>query len=212
VAFAAVALAAVAGVVLTAATDKHDLAFTLGVVTTGIAVDIPPGGEACQRPIHVPAGFGAVRVRTGTFFRPPPPLDLTVKDAATRRPLAHTRFHPGPEQISIRTVRVARVPAGRDVSVCFRNAGRRVAGLYGGEGTPGSEALLSGKRVELDIDLVFLREQPASALSLVPEMFRRAALFHPGWVGAWTFWLLAALIVLLVPALLARALATAERD
>jgi hypothetical protein len=42
-------------------------------------------------------------------------------------------------------------------------------------------------------------------------MFERAALWHPGAVGAWTFWLLLGLAALLVPFLLARALAAGER-
>jgi hypothetical protein len=37
-------------------------------------------------------------------------------------------------------------------------------------------------------------------------VFQRASLFRPGFVGAWTYWVLAALMVLAVPALLWRAL------
>jgi hypothetical protein len=60
--------------------------------------------------------------------------------------------------------------------------------------------------------LTFGRRHPTTALSLVPTMFRRAGLFHGGWVGAWTYWLLAALVALAVPALLVRALRDAELD
>jgi hypothetical protein len=76
-----------------------------------------------------------------------------------------------------------------------------------------SAATLDGRRLpNRDIAMVFPRAEPKSVLALVPEMFRRAALFRPGWVGAWTFWLLAALILLGAPLLLARALASAEDD
>jgi hypothetical protein len=43
-------------------------------------------------------------------------------------------------------------------------------------------------------------------------MFRRAAVFRFGWVGAWTFWTLAALVLIAIPALCALALGRAARD
>ena len=48
--------------------------------------------------------------------------------------------------------------------------------------------------------------------SLIPAMLDRAALFRAQIVDAWTYVLLALLVVLAVPALLAGALRAAERD
>jgi hypothetical protein len=206
-----IALAAVAGLTVTAAAERTELAFTLGVVTTQIATDLRPGQQACQEPIDVRAAFGSVRVRTGTFFKPAPPIDMTIRDAHTRAELGRARIAPTSMQISTHVVRVPPVAAGREIAVCFRNGGRRVAGIYGGAGASRSDAAVEGRRVRPDMALVFLRERSISALSLLPEMFRRAALFHPGWVGAWTFWLLGALFLVLVPALLAWAVAGAGR-
>jgi hypothetical protein len=206
-----IALAAVAGLAATAAGERTDLAFTLGVVTTQVATDLRPGQQACQAPIDVRAAFGSVRVMTGTFFRPAPPFDMTITDARTGAELGRARIAPTSMQISTHVVRVPPVTAGREIAVCFRNAGRTVAGIYGGAGAPGSDAALEGRPVRPDLALVFLRERSISALSLLPEMFRRAALFHPGWVGAWTFWLLGGLFLVLVPALLAWAVAASAR-
>jgi hypothetical protein len=61
---------------------------------------------------------------------------------------------------------------------------------------------------ELAFELVRERR---SALAQLPDSFERAALFHPGWVGAWTFWVLTAAVLLGVPALLVRALRGARR-
>ena len=36
---------------------------------------------------------------------------------------------------------------------------------------------------------------PQSLFSMLPTIFRRAMLFRPTWVGAWTFWLLAAAVL-----------------
>ena len=41
-------------------------------------------------------------------------------------------------------------------------------------------------------------------------VFERAALFKPGWVGEWTFWLLGSVLVLVVPCLLAGAVRAAD--
>jgi hypothetical protein len=46
--------------------------------------------------------------------------------------------------------------------------------------------------------------------SLLPTIFSRAALFRPGWVGAWTFWALLVALTVAVPLLLARALGATE--
>ena len=37
--------------------------------------------------------------------------------------------------------------------------------------------------------------RPPTLLSDIPTVFERAALFRPGWVGVWTFWLLAAALL-----------------
>jgi hypothetical protein len=62
--------------------------------------------------------------------------------------------------------------------------------------------VLRKRPIDTDLTLVFLRERRRSALALVPVMFEHASRFHPGWVGPWTFWLLAALVVGAVPLLL----------
>ena len=46
----------------------------------------------------------------------------------------------------------------------------------------------------------------------MPDIFQRAALFHPAWVGTWTLWLLLVVILVAVPLLLTRALRAAEAE
>jgi hypothetical protein len=206
------ALAGVGSLLAVAVADKRDLAFTLGVVPTQVAAPIDPGQPACQQPIDVRAAFSRVRFSLGTFAHPGPPMAVTVKDSATGRTLGRGALAPGYPDNVWSTVEVGRIPAGRDVSVCFRDLGPLPAAIYGGPDTDMSVATAKGQRMPADMSLVFLREHPASALSLVPDIFRRAALFHPRFVGAWTFWLLAVLFVVCVPALLARALVAAESE
>ena len=45
------------------------------------------------------------------------------------------------------------------------------------------------------LSLVFIGARSQSLFSVLPTAFRRASLFKPSWVGAWTFWLLGAAIL-----------------
>jgi hypothetical protein len=63
-----------------------------------------------------------------------------------------------------------------------------------------------------ELGLTFLRDEPRSMAALVPEAFERAARFRPGWVGAWTFWILLGLVAAGLPGLLALAYRSAVTD
>jgi hypothetical protein len=94
----------------------------------------------------------------------------------------------------------------------LESAGKRPVAFYGDP--RGSDAIgdayLDGRRVDGDMHLVFLRSEPRSALSLVPEMIERAALFKPG--GAGLLGALLGLVAVGVPLLLAAALRGALRE
>ena len=213
---AAVTLAACAtglGVLLlVAALDERELAFTLGVVPNGAAVQLEPGEEACQEPIDVAADFAAVRVVPAAEGLPGPALAISVRALKSGRTLARGRTPEGYSPAEPQVARVGDVRRGERVSVCVRNSGRVRVGIYGGpeQAARTSRALERGRATDRDLSLVFLRDEPGSALGTVPDMFRRSALWHPGWVGGWTFWVLAALVALAVPLLLARAALAAE--
>jgi hypothetical protein len=57
-----------------------------------------------------------------------------------------------------------------------------------------------------DIALAFVSEKPRSLLTRLPGVFRHASTFRPGFVGAWTYWLLFGAAVLLAPVALGLAL------
>ena len=90
----------------------------------------------------------------------------------------------------------------------MRNAGSRRVAVFSGPPTDNepSHATVRDRPVDKDIVIELIRRDEATVLSLVPDIFERAALFHPSWIGAWTLWLLLALILIGVPLLLARAL------
>jgi hypothetical protein len=194
-----------------AASDKRDLAFTIGVVPSIVAADLPPGGMVCQTPIAVAEQFNRVRLSAGSPGRPAPPLTITVYTLRGRE-LARGVLSGGYPDRTEKSTDVGRVASAQKVSVCATNSGRRKVQIYGNTSYAAltSQALIDGRPLKTDLTLVFLHDRRQSMLSQLPTVFDRASLFRPGWVGPWVFWLLSAGIVIGVPLLLARALVESE--
>ncbi len=210
-----VCLAALVGLVVAAAVDRRDLAFTTGVPILGLAAELAPGQTACQRYVSVEEPFRAVRLVPHGIGGPTPALALALREPASGRSLAHAAVAAGYPDGAPLIVKVARVPAGGRIDVCVTDRGQSDLGLDGGkaESVPQSPLIVAGGRsAQSALALDFLRGQPRSVLSQVPLILSRAALFRPGWVGTWTFWLLAVLVAVGVPAALAVALAQSDRE
>ena len=209
-AFAVTALIGAAAVIWRAAEAERPVAFPLGPAPVLPVAELGTGEQVCQSPIPLPTDASGVRFSAGAAG-PGPPLAVAVRDAGGR--VLATGTAPGgyPDRATI-VVRFPTVRAGRTVSVCIRNRGTRTVHPYGDDQVKASGTVVSGRRHPVDVSMYFLRERPRSALSLVPTMFRRASLFRFGWVGAWTYWVLAALIAVGVPVLCGIALARATRE
>lgn len=196
-----------------AATDERSLAFTINTRVVEHVAVAAPGREACQRGIEAAEEFDVVQLRLGTGASPGPPLAVTVRDAGSGRVLARGAVPPGARDNVNAAARVEpAVRQGELFDVCFRNDGKTQVGFYGGptNESPG-QAFVGARPADGDIRVVFLRSEPRSALSLVPDMFERATRFRPDPVGAWTFWALLAAVAAGIPALLTLALRRAGR-
>ena len=80
---------------------------------------------------------------------------------------------------------------------CVRALGEGAA--FGGtQGLQGNDVPLTvgGSPVEARVALWYLPPvgERRSLLSALPDIARRAALFRPGWVGSWTYWMLLCLV------------------
>ena len=210
-AFLAVAAGGLLALAVVAAGDSRALAFTLGVAPTQVGAELRPGQTACQAPVLVSSAFSRVRFQVGTYGRSGEPLDVVVRSLKSGSALGQGRLRGGYPDGSQPSVPVGRVAPEQPVEVCIRNGGERKVALYGGTtvAAPGTDARVEGAETGTDLTLVFERAEPRSMLAAVPDMFRRASLFRPGWVGSWTFWLLAVLLGAAVPTLLMLALARA---
>jgi hypothetical protein len=196
------------GLLAVAGGDQRDLAFTTGVVPTIPAAGLRPGAQVCQTNVIVPTSFTRVRIKAGSPGGPGQPLEVQVRDESNAR-IAGGRIPGGYPYTTEQSARVGEVAAGRRVAVCVVNAGTRRVQIFGNTDVASlpTSAYVGGKLLKTDVTLVYLRDHDRSMLSWLPDVFDRAAVFRPGWVGPWVYWLLTALAVVGVPALLARALA-----
>jgi len=215
---AAVLLAVAAlGVVLLAVASvlhRHTLAFTLGVQTPREIVSLKQGIAACQAPIEVLAAFEAIQFRAGSNDGVGSPLEVSVR-GRDGRALASAQVPRGYTEDRPIVARVGRVAAGGQVSVCIdasfdpnEPSADTSVELYGdiGRTLPESGLRLGGEPRDGDLSLVFLRDRPVSAASLVPTMLERATLFGPDWLGPPGLAVLVLLAALGAPPLLALAL------
>ncbi|HYI80936.1 MAG TPA: hypothetical protein VEW67_08770 [Thermoleophilaceae bacterium] len=206
---------AVAGLVVAFAVvvgDDRDTAFTLGVAPGLPAAELRPGAEGCQTPVPVAEAFDGVRMQVGTYRRKGSPLTVSIRTPDSGREIAAARVPGGYADVSQLGVTLdSTVAPGQRVAVCVRNAGQRKVAIYGGPelANVGTTVEIGGRDQKTDMTLVFTRP-PSSLLSQTSEIFERASLFRPVWIGPWAYWLLAGLILVAVPALLARSLRAAS--
>jgi hypothetical protein len=204
-------VAGLAVLLVVMATDHRHLAFSLAVRPAAPGVVLLPGSGACQHDVDVEVGFDRASLLFASYFHPGPRLEFRVLDHRSGRRVAAGVLPDGYPDSRVSTVRFDRtVPSGERIDLCVKNVGVRKVALF--SGPPGdnepSHATIDGRPIAADI-LVDFNRSPRSMLSLVPDVFRRAALFHPSWVGSWTFWLLAVVLLVGVPALLSMALRAA---
>jgi hypothetical protein len=166
-------------------------AFSLDVPSRGKVAKLADGQRACESPIGNRAPFGGVRIWAAAVGAPGA-LSVIVSDARGGRRLARGRMVVPQRLRAVSATLDARVRARRLLRLCLVGAGAAPVELAGWRPVDRAVRLRIGTaKSSQQIALVTLEARPRSFLSLVPRIFRRAALFHPGWVGAWTFWALA---------------------
>jgi hypothetical protein len=218
--FLAVCFAGLVALAIVAVTQRTRDAFSLGVPAGGVAAELQPGQRACQSPVAIPdadATFERVVVALGTYRRPGSPLEVTLAPAGGGKPLARGRLrggYPDVDRAPTHTINVGPVTTRASLRVCLRNAGEHRLAVYGNGGAASrtSSATLDDKPIDVDLSLSFERGRPRSLASLVPVMFKRASLFRAGFVGPWTMWLVALVVLLGSPLLITAALRAAGRD
>lgn len=194
---------------------------TLGNNPAQLTAIVRKGGEACQRPLTLPPGVDRVRFLPAPAANVRGPIVVSVRSLAgpeatsgpvlARAELSRRELTGQPEVVALDRA----VDTDGYVSVCVTKRGREdveVWGEGGGLALSRSTAYEGRRELTNDLFLTFPRPAPVSTLSRMPEAFRHAAPFKLGFMGAWTFWLLAAAVLLAVPAGLAYGLRRAADE
>src|SRR3954471_17497245 len=224
---AAIVLAVVVAELAFAAGKRTDLVDSTWVNPVVPVAPLKPGATVCQQPFGVTETFDRVRFNVGTFGKPGPPLYVSITDQDSRAELASGAVRPGwVDNGKAQDVDVGSVKPAPPVSVCIKNGGPVAAYVYGdyyhgafGKGPLGvtptnstSVAYIDGHQLEGDMAMRLYGTKEHSRLSWIPALFRHAAAFKPPFVGAWTFWLLALLLIVGAPLALWAALRSATRS
>lgn len=185
--------------------------------TSAPVATVPPGHRFCVRDLAVPAGTGRVEVKTSGA---PAPVTLEaelVRGAGASRRATRGRGvvppGPGPAPVDVALPAPSAEPPVAAAQLCLVPREAPVA-LWGRPALQSNQVppTFDGRPQPLRVAVWFRPPagQRHSLLSQLPRMARRAALFRPGIVGPWTYWVLLALTPLLALAglwMLARAVA-----
>jgi hypothetical protein len=222
-----IVLLVLAAELVAAGTSRTDQVLSVGVQPVYPVGALTPGATACQQPLGVTESFDRVHFNIGTFGKPGPPLYVSVVDQQSKAELGSGRVAPGwVDNGTAQDVNVGRIPPGHLVGVCIRNEGPVRAYVYGdfyngrfGTGPLGvtptnttTSAVVDKVPLDADLSIRLLSSSPRSLLARFPAILRHLGTFKPPWVDAWTFWLLAILIVAAAPLALWRAAAWAARE
>jgi hypothetical protein len=186
---------------------------TNSVLTRAPAIDVPSGKTLCIPNLAIPAGTGRIELE---FLGPAPRprIDARLRTASAVQRTS-TPGSPVAGKFDLTFARRPESPEAIEGILCLTPRGSNaffggVPGLQGDQ-TP---VTLAGQEVPTRVALWY--KPPAgettTLLAMLPELARRAALFRPGWVGPWTYWMLLCLVTPAVGYAALRLLARAAAD
>jgi hypothetical protein len=173
------------------------------VENVAAVAEAKPGAPVCASGLRLPAGTAAVRLQLFSSSAQRPALRLAVRAGGMT---VHSALPPSsvqanrPSNADFPIAQTPVQPAARKASLCL-TADRPV---HVG-GTPlskrgSSPPRVGGKVITARLAVWYLPRpgKRSSYVSRIAQIFQRAALFRPGMVGAWLYWLL---LLLVLPAL-----------
>jgi len=184
--------------------------FALGSPNQVQVARLPPGRQVCEGPIRSSGNVADVRIWAAAVGAPAT-VAVLVEDASTRAVFARGGAAVTPTPNAYTAQLRGTAPTGRPLSICVTGLGPPPVELLGSAPVdPGVQITIGGQTRPAEFSLVLLGPPQRSLLSALPTAFSRAALYRPSWVGPWTFWLLA-FVLLAAFGLGARAIAAAAR-
>jgi hypothetical protein len=177
---------------------------TNSVRTRGMVATVDRGERLCVRGLQVPAGTERLQLEVASRARRPALLGRVIAGGRVSTASAPGSPEGGQEKVAFR---IAPRPEGGHASapgsICVTHAGAGPVAFGGTEGLQSDDVAptLDDRELDKRIAVWFLPEEGAKSapLRLLPDLFERAALFRPGVVGPWTYWVL---VFLVLPALM----------
>jgi len=185
------AIAVAVGLLLAGLRRVELRAFVLRTQTAGVVATATARAAACEGPVRTPEPVRRVviyGVRHGD-----PEVRIVVR-ATDGRIVASGPLPPGASAANMDP----HIPAATPVRVCV-TARNGTLDLLGGSNGSEVSRHFSTTGVARGQVFALLLERPSSLLGALGTAFSRAAIFRPSWVGAWTFWLLLALLGCTLP-------------
>jgi hypothetical protein len=213
-AYAAFVVAFTVAIAVPFVTKKRDIPAAVPspspLVATALDV-VPGGGRLCMNDVAISAETQQMRFKLGTYHRPGPPLAASVRGASYR---GAGTVAPGYADNATLAVDLPRPGQSQLVTVCIRNRGSRKVAFYAAADRAESRAgvFIDGKRVVATPTLTFNERKPVTLAERAGVTAGRIAVFRAFLDHAWVVWLLALLVLVVVPVLVAAGLATAERN
>lgn len=167
---------------------------TNSVVGKNVAAQVDAGASLCVDGLQVPAGTGRVQLDVAPIAAGTRRLDVRVRRGSEVLGRASTTTQAGRAMaiLPIRPRPEAPASVGAQLCVTVQGGGLDVYGLVGGITGSQGRWSVNGSSIPGQPAVWFLPREGArrSVVSQLPELARRAALFRPGWVGPWTYWVL----------------------
>jgi hypothetical protein len=195
--FAIVACVGVMTLLVLGFGGRRSRAFALGAPNQQTVAVLPPHGRACEGPITPAQSLAAVRTWGASVDAPSAIGVLLTSGSGSVLASGRVGLTSTPSAYTATLGRT--VSPAQALTVCLIDQGRAPISLLGSPSVDAAVRMtVQGRPSPLQFSLVALRpDRPL--LSLLPTAFSRAALFRPGGVGSWTFWLLLAAVLLTVP-------------
>jgi Predicted membrane protein (DUF2142) len=153
---------------------------------------LPPGGQACTgAPESIPAGTGVVVVRSSISQAGPLDVALVAGGRTIDRGRRTAAYESGDTDVRL----AAPVHAARRAVVCVRNGGRRPLGLLGTPAGPAPHVRIDGRPVDALIRLEYRGANRVSWWSRIGGILDRFPDGKASFIGRWTLWLAAALVL-----------------
>jgi hypothetical protein len=154
--------------------------------------------QACFGPVALTTDSGQARFQVGTYFRPGPPMAVTVTGPG------YAQRASVPEGFADNTafrVPVRSPPKDLLVDVCIANRGDRRVALHAAADRTKIPYVtrVDGRAQAANPDFAFYAAERSSIVDHLPRIMRRISLFKFGFIGPWLMWPLLLVVALGVP-------------